>query len=471
MQTIREGGGEAVLFDVRGLRRMMGSPAGIAREVASLLTAAGLRPRLAVAATMTSAWLLAHARPGVTVVDAGEAAEALSALPLGWLTRMPATLGHASPEDRPGRTGRRPVRNGRHRRASARHYRMAPGPEGAPAGDVTAPVRSARHLDRLTTLERWGLRTLGDLARLPRADVHARLGPAGVRWHQAACGEDAAPLVPSDPEPRWIERLELDWPVEGLEPLAFVLGRLCDALAVSLERADRGAVAVTTRLQLVSRTSHVRTLRLPAPMRDGRVLRTLILLDLESHPPEAGIDVVEVEAEVAPGSILQRSLLGAARPSFEDLATLIARLKALMGDARVGAPALVDTYDERAVAMAPFTPDPDPGPPNPGPPEPGIHPPVVLRRFRLPVSARVLVEGGRPVRVVPAVRRLPGGRVIAVAGPWRSSGRWWAQVDAPADARAWDRDEWDVELDGGGPIYRLSRDRLSGHWQIEGLED
>jgi hypothetical protein len=51
----------------------------------------------------------------------------------------------------------------------------------------------------------------------------------------------------------FLERLVLEWPIEGLEPLTFVLSRLCDALSVSLERADRGAVSITTTLQLVSR--------------------------------------------------------------------------------------------------------------------------------------------------------------------------------------------------------------------------
>ena len=184
--------------------------------------------------------------------------------------------------------------------------------------------------DLLATLERWGLRTLGDVARLPRADVHTRLGAPGVRLHQAARGEETAWLVPVDEAPGFVVRCVLDWPVEGLEPLSFVLARVLDPLSVALERADRGAVEVTTRLQLVTRESHVRVLHLPAPMRDARVLRTLILLDLESHPPSAGIDIVEVEAGVVPGRIAQGALLTRTLPSPEDLSTLIARLGALM---------------------------------------------------------------------------------------------------------------------------------------------
>ena len=41
------------------------------------------------------------------------------------------------------------------------------------------------------------------------------------------------------------------------------------------------------RLHLVTRVIHERSLELPAPMKDARTLRTLLLLDLESHPPPA----------------------------------------------------------------------------------------------------------------------------------------------------------------------------------------
>jgi hypothetical protein len=62
-------------------------------------------------------------------------------------------------------------------------------------------------------------------------------------------------------------------------------------------------------------------------------------------------------------------------------------------------------------------------------------------------------------------RGIPGGDIVNVAGPWRSSGRWWA----PADGQ-WDRDEWDIEFVCGG-CYRLVRDRFTGRWEIEGEID
>jgi protein ImuB len=70
-----------------------------------------------------------------------------------------------------------------------------------------------------------------------------------------------------------------------------------------------------------------------------------------------------------------------------------------------------------------------------------------------------------PVRVAPSARGLAAGVVVGRAGPWRSSGAWWT-----LDASGWDRDEWDLEL-ADGAVYRLSRNRVSGSWDIEGIFD
>jgi protein ImuB len=346
----------------------------------------------------------------------------------------------------------------------------------------------AAERDVVAIFERWGIRTLGDLARLPRGDIRARTGLAGLGLHQAACGEDTVPLVPDVDAARFVERLQLEWPIEGLEPLSFVLARMCEALSRSLERADRGAVGLTTRLVLVSRETHARTLHLPAPMRDARVLRTLILLDLESHPPPAGIDAVEIELDAIAGRIVQGSLLARALPSSEDLATLIARLRALMGETHVGAPAIVDAHDDRAWTMRPFAPlsgaRDGPRPmangqrndqttmtdamaPHPAPRAWDLRadsstPVLALRRIRRPVPARVRLARGLPMHVQPSSRAVPVGDVVARAGPWRSSGHWWS------DATCWDREEWEIEIAGGG-CYRLARTR--GQWEVEGEID
>src|SRR4029450_9310373 len=88
-------------------------------------------------------------------------------------------------------------------------------------------------------------------------------------------------------------------------------------------------------------------------LRDPRLCRTLLLLDLESRPPAAAIDVVTLEADPAPGRVVQYSLLERPVPSPETLATLIARLGALVGDTRCGSPQILDTHRPDGWRMTP----------------------------------------------------------------------------------------------------------------------
>jgi hypothetical protein len=115
---------------------------------------------------------------------------------------------------------------------------------------------------------------------------------------------------------------------------------------------------------------------------------------------------------------------------------------------------------------------------------------VALRRFRLPIPARVHVEQGKPLRVTTDRRGLSGGRVEQCAGPWRTSGSWWLadcrfedgrledvkdcgffqSSNSPSSNHQWDRDEWDVALTDGA-TYRVFRERDSDHWFLEGIVD
>jgi protein ImuB len=456
VEVVREG---LVVVDASGMTRLFGGAREFAAQVHRQAVEQGLAPAMAVAPTRTAAMAVAASRSGVAVIASGHAAGAMAPLPLDVLALVDERF-----DDEPRAGG------GRRGTSASRHYRMAPkpGPARRAAGASTPADASG-----LRTLHRWGVHTLGALAALPPAAVFERMGGTGLRWQRLARGEDLRPLVSGVEDVRFEQHLALEWPIEGLEPLAFVLARLLEPLSADLERHDRGAVAVHTWLKLVDRTVHHRVLELPAPMREAKVLRTLILLDLESHPPAAGIDEVRVAAEPAPGRIVRGSLLARPLPSPDQISTLLARLAALMGEGRSGSPSLLDTHRPGAFAMVRFSPGEAGEPAGPAPetvrtvPASPVSaytgPAAVLRRFREPIAATVSIERGRPSRVRAP---LPGAQDVATlvcAGPWRSSGAWW-------EPTAWDHDEWDVVL-ADGLACRLHRDRASDRWFVEGIWD
>jgi protein ImuB len=476
--------GPEVVLDLRGLERLFGDARTVAAELRRDAADRGVRVRVAIAGTRTAARLLVRHRAGVTVIEPSHEAAAVAPLPLALLEAV-------------------------------RSVRRPPSPGLQRAGQPDPRTGDDPPID---TLRRWGLRTLGDLAALPADELAVRLGQAGVRWQALARGEDPRPLIPACPEERFEQTIELEWPIDGLEPLSFVLGRLMEPLSAHLERRDRGAAVLHVRLRLVDRTMHERSLQLPAPMRDARTLRTLALLDLESHPPGAAIDRVTVAVDPTPGRVVQFSLLTRPLPSPERVSTLMARLTALMGEGRCGAPAAVDTWQPGAFAMVPFAPSEardsqfaandshsrDDTPRRRGTEDssfsqgagpvqeslgasvprcvvPEVHDvanvALALRRFRVPVPARVAIEDGQPVRVVTDRRGVTGGRVAICAGPWRTSGGWWmkdatdGKPPSPLSHPAcWDRDEWDVALSDGA-TYRVFRERDTDRWYVEGILD
>jgi len=69
---------DLVSIDVSGLERLLGPARTIADELRHTAAARGVRVHVAVAGTRIAAIILAHARPGITVVEPGGEADALA---------------------------------------------------------------------------------------------------------------------------------------------------------------------------------------------------------------------------------------------------------------------------------------------------------------------------------------------------------------------------------------------------------
>ncbi len=388
-----------VLLDCRGLGRTWPQPEALGQALLDAGRGRGLDLGVALAWSRVVARILASAGTGLTIVPPGREAEALAPLPLTLL-------------------------------------RLAP--------------------ERQDLFQRWGLHTLGELARLPLRGLSERLGEEGPRLIRLARGEDQEPMVPVLPPESFECSLDLDWPVEGLEPLSFLLARVLDTLTSSLVTRGRKAAALHLELRLVDGSRHLRSVKSAAASAEPRTWRTLLLLDLESHPPGDAIQAIVLRAEPTESRQVQFSLLDPAQPSPEKLAETLARLQEWTACGRGGSPVLLDTHRPDAFAMGTFAPGPfkDRGPTRSLPLAR-----VVLRAYRPPRAARVTLRDGAPVFVVaPRVR----GAVIDRAGPWRASGDWWDV--------AWSREEWEVALSAGG-VYRIYLDRLREQWFLSGELD
>jgi len=321
----------------------------------------------------------------------------------------------------------------------------------------------------LTTLERWGVRSVGEFARLPKNEVSSRLGAAAQELHAVARGLDPRPLAPRVKPPDFREGMALEWPLVTLEPFLFVTRAALERLASRLESQGLGCRRLEVSLELEPDGHHERAIELPAPTREVKTLLKLLQLDLEAHPPGAPVMAFTLVAHPDRPRGAQLTLFGPAELAPDRLATTLARLFALLGEERVGSPRLLDSHRPEGFALEPFAPPP---PPKVRPETPPGRSLMSARALRPALELEVIVEetsGKRPRTLESLLRegaeKKPkiAGEVRVASGPWGLEEGWWREEPV-------EREYWDVELSDGG-LYRIFRNRRSGEWYADGIYD
>src|ERR1700721_872895 len=234
---------DTVVLDLAGLNSLFGSDEEIAQDVSRRALGLGIAINVAVASHIEVAIHAARGFAGVTVIPSGEASRRLGGFP----------------------------------------------------GYVLIPSEQS-----LETLDRWGIKNCQDLAALPLLDLSERLGQEGVRLHELARGAFARSLVLAEPGLNFREELELDTAEEELEPVSFLLGRLLDQLCARLQTRSLAATAIRLQFNLGDLFEknpeilkifpesggdsklYKKTLTLPVPMRDSKLLLKLLRLQLQS---------------------------------------------------------------------------------------------------------------------------------------------------------------------------------------------
>jgi protein ImuB len=223
-----------------------------------------------------------------------------------------------------------------------------------------------------------------------------------------------------------------------------------------------------------------RRVGLAAPTLDVRVLLRLLTLALSDRPPRAAILGLSLGTEGVPSHTDQLDLFRPRGPDPANLNRTLSELESLCGEGRVGSPEAPDTHHPTAHGMRPFRAGKETkGPRNfhspkeilpvfshtlpPGStaatPTPTPSPP--LRALRPPVCAEVRVDRGQPSFIRSAVT---SGHVVVAAGPWRTTGHWWAEEEHFA------LDHFDVQV-SDGTVVRLCFDWLHRVWQVDGIYD
>src|SRR5204862_1505521 len=175
---IEDAGNGVVFIDIDGMERHYASEDELAKAAVHAADAMTLPARVGIAASKLAARVAAELPKSPTIVAAGDEAKFLAPLPLARL----------SPE-----------------------------------------------MEAAAMLQRFGLESIGDLARLPESEIASRLGEIGRELHFAARGVDPRPLIPRAMPSEFREGMELEWPLVALEPFIFIANAALDRLSKRME--------------------------------------------------------------------------------------------------------------------------------------------------------------------------------------------------------------------------------------------
>jgi protein ImuB len=391
----------AFVLDVGGSERLFGPADTLAAQLGRAAAGVGFRVAIAVSENFYAARMKAASTPGIHIIASGEEARALEKLTLALL-------------------------------------------------DLS--------IDQSETFAKWGIRTLCQLAALPEVELVSRFGPAASRWRALAAGVAAHNFQPIEPALELREFCEFESPVEEIDSLLFVAARMIEALVARASSRSLAVASLAIEMRLEGGQTHRLTLHPAIPSADRKFLLKLLHLEAATHPPQAAVLSLAIEAVSGHTSKVQLGLFAPQTPEPSHLDVTLARIRAIVGEDRVGTPALEDTHRPHSFQMQALRAAEQ----DRSYAQPAAR--IALRRVRPPRPIQVTMRGEKPA----AFR--DGDECFSIAsayGPWRSSGCWWS-LDA------WDAEEWDVEAadrDGVARGCLLVRDRLRNVWQLEAFLD
>lgn len=375
---------DGVLIDITGCAHLWQGEAALLQDAITRLTRQGIHARGAIAGTIGAAWASARFGGRQSILPAGSIAAALEPLPVRGLRLDDA---------------------------------------------------SAAALDRL------GLRRIGALYPLPRADITKRFGPHLLQRLDQALGYQAESLSPLAPLPDHRVSLVFAEPISTPEQIAHAGEHLLSRLLHELAAKNLGIRRLGLILHCLDDTAPGCIIGTAQPSQDARHLMKLLAEKIETLNPGPGIERMSMSALVSErlplsqGNFIQREAANAA-----DLAPLLDRLGNRLGAGTVTRPqAIASHIPERAVAAA--------RPLQPKTAAENWQEDLPPRPIRL-LSPPEPIEAMAPVPDDPPLSfrwRHVLHRVAKAEGPERLRPEWWLAADDHSQAR----DYYRVEIEDG----------------------
>ena len=300
------------------------------------------------------------------------------------------------------------------------------------------PVKLVGDPHLVTLLQRLGIRTLGEFAKLSAQDVAGRFGPEGAHLHALASGRDARGVVPRIP-PRDLDAVvEFEPPLDRIDQVAFGFRAAADRF---IEAATNAKLVVTSiRVEIDSDASETseRTWLHPRSFTAADVIDR-IRWQLHGGSTESGLSSPIAYVRVAPETVdaishHEQGLWGTA--ADERIHHGLSRVQSMLGHGGVltavvgGGRTLADrqnlvAWGDRAVAVKAVAQPwagrlPDPAPST-----------VFEARHPVTVAAAdgevVAIDERGALSGVPALLTIGAStrQVTAWAGPWPVEERWW----------------------------------------------
>ncbi len=233
-------GDDGLLLDVTGSTHLMGGEERLLHDIHARLGRAGIAVQSGLADTRGAAWALAH---------------------------------HG---------GRRP--------------HIAP-PGKARASLRPLPIAALRLAEKtIVALQRLGVRTIGDIADLPRATLTRRFDTEVLMRLDQALGDRSESITPLADPPKYQVRLTLPDPIGLASDVMAGTERLLDQICDRLKARDTGARVLELTLRRVDQSDQKVELRLARAMRDAARILPLFERGVADVDAGFGIDQLRLVA-------------------------------------------------------------------------------------------------------------------------------------------------------------------------------